>query len=407
MKKAVTLSREILSRVLSNSQRSSGPLPWVGIMLSVVAFLSPYYIFSHLSSNVVAYGSLSLVPLCLAAALRGHSGTMITWVIIVLGLACSFLISYGTSWSASLINNYILGDLVGLFIGIVVAQIFHMHRQIVTARLAAQASTQQLIQQKQAYQLQQQLNDLKDQLIMNLSHELRTPLTEVYGYLELLEDYYDKIDEAQRTSFINSALQGCNTLLALTDSLSDAGEVVQKEVMAPLEAVPVAHIVQEVVDQLYPQPQRTHEIMVDVPEELAARANPHYLRQILRNLLSNAFKYSPLHSRVVISATLNDSGVQETSAFQHVYIRVKDEGPGIPPEDIPLLFQKFVRLKQDLAGNVRGTGLGLYITKQMIEAMDGQIWVESSASPGAGSCFCFLLASASPSPVTLERNQRI
>ncbi len=70
---------------------------------------------------------------------------------------------------------------------------------------------------------------------------------------------------------------------------------------------------------------------------------------------------------------------------------MKDEGPGIPPEEVPLLFGKFVRLQRDLSGAVRGTGLGLYISKQLVEAMQGHLWVESAGRMGEGSRFCFTL----------------
>jgi len=76
---------------------------------------------------------------------------------------------------------------------------------------------------------------------------------------------------------------------------------------------------------------------------------------------------------------------------QEVCIKVKDEGPGILPDQIPLLFGQFVRLPRDLAGSVRGSGLGLYISKSLVEAMGGRIWVESAGIPGEGSKFCFTL----------------
>ena len=70
---------------------------------------------------------------------------------------------------------------------------------------------------------------------------------------------------------------------------------------------------------------------------------------------------------------------------------MQDAGPGIPPEDIPLLFGKFVRLKRDLASSIRGTGLGLYLSKQLVAAMGGSIWVESTGVAGQGSRFYFTL----------------
>jgi signal transduction histidine kinase len=92
----------------------------------------------------------------------------------------------------------------------------------------------------------------------------------------------------------------------------------------------------------------------------------------------------------MISACPYDIHAQETSA-EYVCISVKDTGPGIPPEEIGLLFERFVRLQRDLAGAKRGTGLGLYISKQLVEAMGGRIWVESSGIEGEGSLFCFTL----------------
>jgi len=77
-----------------------------------------------------------------------------------------------------------------------------------------------------------------------------------------------------------------------------------------------------------------------------------------------------------------------------ILISVKDVGPGIPPEELPLLFGQFVRLKRDLSGSVRGTGLGLYVSKQLVEAMKGRIWVESTGRVGEGSRFCFTLPAA-------------
>jgi len=127
---------------------------------------------------------------------------------------------------------------------------------------------------------------------------------------------------------------------------------------------------------------------------LHVKADPQYVRQVLRNLLSNAYKYTPKQTQVVVSARLGNTTQPVEHSCQQVTICVKDQGPGIDPDDIPLLFEKFVRLKRDLSGPVRGTGLGLYISKQLVEAMKGQIWVESSGVAGQGSCFCFTLPAA-------------
>jgi len=90
-----------------------------------------------------------------------------------------------------------------------------------------------------------------------------------------------------------------------------------------------------------------------------------------------------------------------------VEISVKDAGPGIPPDELPLLFEKFVRLKRDLAGTVPGTGLGLYLSKQLAEAMGGRMWVESSGRAGAGSRFCFTLPAAPPASLEASTHQLV
>jgi signal transduction histidine kinase len=128
-----------------------------------------------------------------------------------------------------------------------------------------------------------------------------------------------------------------------------------------------------------------------VSKTLIVRADPQYLRRILRNLLSNAFKYTPSQTALLVNATLADSTPAGVPATPSVCISVKDSGPGIPPDDISLLFEKFGRLNRDASSSIRGVGLGLYISKQLVQAMGGHIWVESSGIAGQGSRFCFTL----------------
>ncbi len=373
--------------VVSRSWRTSGLFVWLLILLLVVSSLLPYFLVKHFFSSVVVYGSVFIVPLCLAAYFRGSRGTIITWGAIVLGTAGSLWVSYGFSWSSDVILNFIAGRAVGLIIGLATAQFFHMHRQIITARLAAQAQTLQVAQQ-------QQVSELKDLLLMNLSHELRTPLTEVYGYLELLRDYRQQLDETQQAAFLTSATHGCTELLDLIGSVLEVNDLTHREQREPFESVLVAQFVQALMDHWGIEAKQNYTIVLDIPEKLDVWAIPQQLRQVLRNLLSNAMKYSPLQSQIVISARCLDVERGGTFASPVVCISVKDEGPGIPASDVPLLFNKFVRLKRDLAGTVRGTGLGLYISKQLVQAMNGRIWVESSGKAGEGSHFCFTLPCA-------------
>jgi len=112
---------------------------------------------------------------------------------------------------------------------------------------------------------------------------------------------------------------------------------------------------------------------------------------VLRNLLSNATKYAAHDTPIIVSAALYGALVQRDHPSPEICISVKDSGPGIPPENISSLFGQFVRLQRDISGKVRGTGLGLYVSKQLVEAMGGKIWVESTGVAGEGSTFRFTL----------------
>ena len=118
-----------------------------------------------------------------------------------------------------------------------------------------------------------------------------------------------------------------------------------------------------------------------IPGHLEVRADPARLRQVVLNLCTNAMKYSEVGTSLAFTARVYSE--QRPSAL----IGVSDRGKGIKPEEQPQIFQRFVRLESDLNSSVRGSGLGLYISRRLVEAMDGRISVESSGIPGEGSTF--------------------
>lgn len=235
------------------------------------------------------------------------------------------------------------------------------------------------------------VNELKDQLLTHMSHELRTPLTAVSGYLDLLQVHHKELDGPTKAAFFYKAVDNCNELAFLINIIEEAMHLTNEVRPAKREELVVAQVVREVLGEFDAYEEQEHPLQMEISEQITVWADKQYFRQILRNLLSNAFKYAPKQTPVVIGAALRGGASLETEAPEQVCISVKDAGLGIPSAELPLLFEKFGRLKRDVGGTVRGTGLGLYISKQLVEAMGEHIWVESSGVAGEGSRFCFTL----------------
>ena len=266
---------------------------------------------------------------------------------------------------------------------------------------------EQAAQVEAAYNQQVYLNELKDDFLLNVNHELRTPLTAIYGFLDLLREYHGQLDSTMELTLINQAVHGCEELQQLVNNVLDTLRGDFKEKASTSEIFSLATVVDEVMNLFEPQKKLDYHINTDIPDDLFVVADKQYVRQVLLNLLSNAFKYSPVHTPIEISARLYDNSIAIGNVHSLVCVSVLDAGPGIPPSEAPLLFGKFVRLKRDLVGSVRGTGLGLYISKQLVGAMGGTIWVESSGVAGQGSCFSFTLPHVIPEVVEQENGQSV
>jgi signal transduction histidine kinase len=225
---------------------------------------------------------------------------------------------------------------------------------------------------------------LKDEFIAIVSHELRTPLTSVYGAAMTLEKH--ELDDKRRSELLEIITTEAARLSRLLDDILwvsrlDSGRA--RPYIAPVEPL---SLTEEVVDAT-----RTHlptglslEVQHDSPLPDVA-ADPDKLRQVLVNLIENAVKYSR-KGRVQVWLG---------SHYGTVRFSVRDEGPGIPPGQQERIFEKFYRLDPNMTQGVGGTGLGLYICRELVETMNGDIWVESA--PGEGSTFSFELPVAKAS----------
>jgi signal transduction histidine kinase len=226
---------------------------------------------------------------------------------------------------------------------------------------------------------------LKDEFIAVISHELRTPLTSVYGAALTLQQREVR-DEMRETLLTIVSDESARLARLLDDALSASRLDAKSERfdIRPTDGAEVARAVAE-ASRTHLSPGLELDLVLE-PELPPVEADADKLRQILVNLTENAIKYSPDGGRIEIAAG-RENGV--------VRFSVRDQGLGIAPDEQPHIFERFHRVDPNMTRGVGGTGLGLYICRELVEGMNGRMWVTSRE--GAGSTFSFEL------PVALAR----
>ena len=244
-----------------------------------------------------------------------------------------------------------------------------------------------------------ELDRIKSEFVAAVSHDLRTPLTTIQGYVELLPRA-GPLNEQQQ-EFIRLVHQSMENITELIGSLLDINRI---EAGYDLEIVPcdLVQVIERAIKDFRPwAEEKNQELRWQPPETLPlVQCNPHRLRQVMANLLSNATKYTLEGGWIAVSAEEEDG---------HVVVHVADNGIGIPPAQQPYVFDKFFRVESEETLDVAGKGLGLAIVKAVIEKHNGRVWVKSR--PGVGSVFSFVLpalegqgAHLKPGEVSIEES---
>ncbi len=259
---------------------------------------------------------------------------------------------------------------------------------------------------RQALKEAQKSEQLTNHFLMTASHELRTPLTSIQGYLELLITHEKTLSYEMRQRFVELASLACEELVLLLGNIMDTSRVDQDRVTLRTERVHVSQAVRRITEILKPTfTLENRTLLVDVDECWYVQADDLRLRQILLNVIGNALKYAP-RSKIAITATCEERVIFEQRLFlaqlsppvaeasRFIVLAIRDWGPGIEQEDLVRLFAKFVRLERAMNSVQRGAGLGLYLCRQLAEAMGGQIWAESTGIPGEGTTFLLALPQA-------------
>jgi signal transduction histidine kinase len=295
------------------------------------------------------------------------------------------------------------------------------------------------VELEHAFQKQRDLDRMKDDFIATASHELRTPLTGVQGFLDLLLDFPGSRDDPMALDFLRKAATSAEELAAIAERLLQTARLDTGRLELHSNPVRLATVVDEVLRffrELEQAQGGAHELLADIPPHIYVQADLGRLKEVLDNLVGNAIKYSPRGGRVLVrcvparlgadtsnppvgsvgsiderptmvlpfvghDATSGDDADEDPTApapavvaasgqLPYFLITVGDEGMGISATERGHLFGRFARLESAKVSQIRGTGLGLYICRQIIRAMGGDVWLQASV-PGHGSVFAFAL----------------
>ena len=266
----------------------------------------------------------------------------------------------------------------------------------------------------------EQASRFKSEFLATMSHELRTPLNAIIGFSELLRDQQFGPLNDKQTRYVQNVWTSGKYLLQLINDILDLSKVEAGKLEIHPESLDLGEALHAALNQLRPlaEPKGLHMDLRMADGLALLTADPVRFNQILYNLLSNAVKFTPPGGKITLSARVQRATSNVQSSKSHdvgpwtsdeqtfVEISVEDTGIGIKAEDLPRLFQEFTQLDASLSRQHQGTGLGLALTKKLVELHGGRIWAESRGE-GQGTTFTFTLPLKRPTaapPVGKIRN---
>ena len=236
----------------------------------------------------------------------------------------------------------------------------------------------------------QEANLAKSDFISFVSHELKTPMTSIKGFTDLLAaGVVGPVNEPQ-SNFLTTIRSNVDRMATLVTDLTDVSRIEAGRLRLDFTSVSVDEVVDEVVRSTRAQIEdKDQKLTITIPDDLPPMwGDRTRLVQILTNLVSNAYKYTPSEGEICINAECTEN-VWDEGSPRVVHLTVKDTGFGITPENQKNIFQKFYRADDQKVRDAPGTGLGLNITKQLVELQGGQIWFESVFR--VGTTFHFII----------------
>jgi PAS domain S-box-containing protein len=270
--------------------------------------------------------------------------------------------------------------------------VFAAARDVTERRRFEQAQQESNLELKSAKSAAETANLAKSDFLSSMSHELRSPLNAILGFAQLMGSASPQPTASQKEDIAQIQQAGWH-LLKLINEVLDLAAVESGKMSVVPEPVPLIEVISECKAMLEPQAQQRGITMTFPPLDIPyyVDADRTRVKQVLINLLSNAIKYNREQGTVEVKCTATSPG--------RIRISVKDTGAGLPPEKLTQLFQPFNRLGQESSGE-EGTGIGLVMSKRLVELMGGLVGVESTV--GVGSVFWFELSSAAAPEIGVQ-----
>ncbi|MGD2078468.1 MAG: ATP-binding protein [Chloroflexota bacterium] len=231
----------------------------------------------------------------------------------------------------------------------------------------------------------QEMNRLRSEVMASLSHELRTPLAAIKGYATALMIEEVAWPEEKRQEFLRLIDQETDNLEGMINDMLDSSLIDVGQLEMQLQPLRLPRLAEEVAEEMLHHTE-SHRFALDFPSGFPiVDADPRRIRQVLRNIVDNAIKYAPKGGLIVIRGEVRPGDV---------VVSISDQGVGISPEDLIPLFDKYFRVKAPTGYHVAGTGLGLPVSRAIVEAHGGRIWAESTVGEGTTLYFSIPLESS-------------
>lgn len=338
-------------------------------------FVTRTEMHANMFETMIENSGLRKMPFWLTLLLTGLISILTVHVVLLLKPLKGILILGSTAFGFALVSYLLFWifdvwiDLSHPFLAIFLCYYFFIpYRLIVENRKSWEYF--------QKNKLLTEVEELKTNFIGMMSHDLKTPLARIHGMTEIIVKDTNPLTSPQREA-LDMIKQSTEDLTKFITTILNYAKIESQGVVLHLQSQDLNEILKEVVRKNEFLARVKHiQFVLELEPLFSIPVDPNLMKQVFSNLIENAVKYSPEDSKILISSDEKDG---------KVIIQVADQGMGIPEDDLGHIFMKFFRSRNAKFSSVKGSGLGLYLTRYFVELHNGQIFVESS--PGQGSTF--------------------